>query len=179
MEDRATSKDIRKLIREAISEFDLKDVADIREFINHKIHKTYTSGQLSGCFTNMCKSGELVNVERGTYRMGPGFEKRAGYYNKPKFIYEGTLLMEKDEAGAKGTGSAKDMTVQNASDMDSERFSRVKNEISQVLKQAAEEAMEKISEIRLGEIGVNDFSFIQELNELNETINIFCRKYGK
>ena len=48
-----------------------------------------------------------------------------------------------------------------------------------VLKQAAEEAMEKISEIRLGEIGVNDFSFIQELNELNETINIFCRKYGK
>lgn len=161
MEDRATSKEIRKLIRKAISEYNIKEVAGIREFINCKLGKPYSSGQLSGCFTNMCKSGELVNETRGSYRIGPEFERRASYYNTPKFIYEGTLPIVEEKK----------------QDVLGERFEKIKAEVGATLKEAADVSMKKISEIKLGEVGVNDFEFLQELNQLDEAIRSFCQKY--
>ncbi|RGY97587.1 hypothetical protein [Clostridium sp. AM58-1XD] len=164
MEERATSKEIRRLIREAISQIGLNDVAEIREYIDHRIGKPYTSGQLSGCFTNMCKSGELQNVERGVYRMGPGFEKKAGYYKKAKYVYTGSVVeAEGSAASASGSGN--------------ERFARTKQEIGKTLKQAADDSMKRISEMKIGEISVNDFRFIEELNQLNEAVRAFCQKH--
>ncbi len=47
MEERASSKEIRKVIREAVESFGLSEVSDIKAFINQRLGKTYTSGQFS------------------------------------------------------------------------------------------------------------------------------------
>ncbi len=126
----------------------------------------------------MFKSGELINVERGFYKIGPDFQKKAGYYKKHEFLYEGGLPENTEgEITSKEEIASKEEIISKEENAGQKSFFKTREEVGRILRTSSQEVEKMINELKIGDIGPKDFPFVAELRELTNTISAFCEKY--
>lgn len=160
---KATSNELRILIREAVGDGKPHTTSEIKAYVDGIIGdegKEYTPGQLAGSYTNLCKSGEIQNYDRGIYIKGPLFEKRAAYYTGRR----ASLPVVRSE------------TIREEESGYSAQI--CKNIISQ-LRQQQEQIRSQMDQLRLSRMSGNDLRFIMEVKSLEDTIEDFCQKYDR
>lgn len=183
MENRATSNDLRLLIRESVKDGNTHLVADIKQYIKKVLKEKgmeYSNGQISGAFTNMCKSGELRNPERGYYTKGPKFDKRAAYYDR--HIMTDTFSQDTDEkqkdlfeiSEDKRGGIYQEVLKLHS---DSTEFQEIYQSILDDLQSTVEKIETKQNEIKVGQASEEDLKFILELKGLEKDVKDFVFKY--